>query len=153
MTTSVKTCFKCGVEKPITGFYAHPYMKDGRLNKCKECTKRDVRKNYRDNIEHFREYERQRFKDPERKKFIRRYALKRKEKYPEKHHARNAVNNAVRGGRLERPDTCENCGNTGRIEAHHTDYSKPLDVKWLCVICHRAEHGQEAVWSPPAKEA
>ena len=37
-----KRCFKCNMVKPINDFYTHPRMKDGRLGKCKECTKKDV---------------------------------------------------------------------------------------------------------------
>jgi hypothetical protein len=38
-----KICFKCGLLKPISDFYAHPKTKDGHLNKCIECTKKDVK--------------------------------------------------------------------------------------------------------------
>lgn len=26
------------------------------------------------------------------------------------------------------------------MQAHHEDYSKPLDVQWLCMACHRGAH-------------
>ena len=150
MRTSVKTCFKCHVEKPITDFYVHPQMGDGRLNKCKECSKNDVRENYRANVEHYREYERKRFQDAGRKENVRVYQRRRRDANPEKYQARNAVNNAIRDGRLDKPDHCEKCNATGRIEGHHPDYSKPLEVMWLCFICHRAEHDQDAVWEGDA---
>jgi hypothetical protein len=153
MTTSVKTCFKCGAEKPLTDFYVHPQMGDGRLNKCKECTKRDVQKNYRDNVEHYREYERKRFQQKDRKESIIKHQRTRRARNPEKEAARRKFTYAVRTGKIERPDTCEKCGAEGGIQGHHHDYSKPLDVAWLCFKCHRAEHGQEAVWTPPVKEA
>lgn len=55
-----------------------------------------------------------------------------------------AVHNAVVRGLLERPDDCEKCGYVGRvtrdIHAHHDDYSKPLDVRWLCSSCHGRHH-------------
>lgn len=68
---------------------------------------------------------------------------------PEKRRAQQAVSNAVRDGRLVRGTVCEQADATcrGRIEAHHDDYSKPLEVRWLCVGHHRAAHHTE---EPPA---
>lgn len=52
--------------------------------------------------------------------------------------ARMATFNAIRKGTLTRPSACEQCGKGGRIEAAHHDYTRPLDVRWLCQSCHRS---------------
>jgi transposase-like protein len=51
------------------------------------------------------------------------------------------VATAVRNGHLTKPSHCEMCGeDPPRIEAHHSDYNKPLEVGWLCKKCHYAWH-------------
>jgi hypothetical protein len=60
--------------------------------------------------------------------------------HPKEYKAHLAVNNAVVAGNLVRPVVCSNCGQGGRIEGHHEDYNKPLEIVWLCTQCHRNRH-------------
>lgn len=61
-------------------------------------------------------------------------------KHPHKQRARLQVQEAVRQGKLVKPIVCEECQIDKTVEAHHPDYSKPLDIKWLCRQCHAALH-------------
>ncbi len=145
----MKMCFKCGIEKPLTEFYKHSAMKDGHLGKCKQCTKDDSNKHRADNLESCQAYDRKRANLPHRvalrkevtKTWVedgrqadsqRRY----RERYPEKYHARTILGNAVRDGLIIKPNRCVECGAKTKLEGHHDDYSKPLDVRWLCNSCH-----------------
>jgi len=58
--------------------------------------------------------------------------------YQMKRKAREMIYRAVRSGLLSR-GPCENCGNPD-TQGHHDDYSRPLDVRWLCSTCHTAVH-------------
>ena len=49
-----KTCIKCDEEKVLLEFYPHEQMKDGHLNMCKTCSKREATKHRNDNLEKIR---------------------------------------------------------------------------------------------------
>jgi len=139
-TAITKTCFKCQAVKPLDDFYAHPQMTDGHLNKCKTCAKADTKQNYRARWFQYRRYDRQRNSSPVRRGAKRRYEKLHRSRHPERYRARAAVRNAVRDGHLIK-QPCETCATTLNVQAHHEDYSRPLDVRWLCRGCHHKEHG------------
>ena len=67
------------------------------------------------------------------------YRNLQKERYPEKIVARKITYLAIRKGTLVR-QPCEICDSDVDIAAHHDDYSKPLEVRWLCRKCHHKWH-------------
>lgn len=146
-----KVCFKCGMDKPLEAFYAHPKMADGRLGKCKECTRADVKSNREIRKDYYQLYDRKRASIP--KRVAARESYRMTDAYKEAHRkalkkwdannrerrkAQIAVSNAVRDGRLVK-QLCHVCGDAN-VEAHHPDYSRPLDVVWLCVGRHSQLH-------------
>lgn len=153
MTT--KVCFKCCCEKPLEDFYAHPKMADGRLGKCKGCAKADTIANRQARVDQYREYDRARASLPKRVAARAAYAAtdtgrerarlaKRNYRvnHPLRAKANIALNNAIRDGRLTR-DPCHCCG-AAEVEGHHADYSRPLDVIWLCIEHHNQLHNEHA---------
>ena len=62
-----------------------------------------------------------------------------------KKRARSAVKAAIKKGTLTRPANCA-CGSDALVEAHHHDYTKPLEVEWLCRRCHRKHHETPHDW-------
>jgi len=162
----MKTCTKCLEEKESTEFYRAPRNKDGLGCYCKDCDKersknwkrnnpekeRESRRRWRrthleqarqsrrrwyeNNLEKAREYERrwQRNNPEKRKEAIREY----KRANPEKIKAINAANHAIKTGKLTKTP-CIICQNP-KVEGHHPDYSKPLEVVWFCRSHHKQWH-------------
>ena len=62
-------------------------------------------------------------------------------KNPEKYAAQTYLNNALKREEITK-GACSGCGSTSRINGHHHDYSRPLDVTWLCPSCHGVEHAK-----------
>lgn len=57
-----------------------------------------------------------------------------------KQQVRASIGHAIRDKRMTR-SSCEQCGSGLQVEAHHSDYTKPLEIIWLCRKCHEAVHG------------
>lgn len=152
----MKTCISCRKELSIGYFYKHAAMADGHLSKCKNCCRRDSKENRRSKLEEKRAYDRSRNDWPNRVQARKRYAATpqgkvssraAKSRWVERNRykkgAETAVGNAVRDGRLVRDTVCSRCGKVGKLEAHHHDYCKPLDVIWVHDPCHKAIHKEE----------
>lgn len=131
-----KQCFKCNETKPLSEFSKHKGMADGHLGKCKQCAIEYAKKHRLENLESVRAYDRKRG-NRQSKEYSKHY----RKNNPEKYKAHNAVNNAIRDGKLKKGMCCEECGEIERrLHAHHDNYSKPLQVKWLCPGCHKQHH-------------
>lgn len=150
-----KHCNKCGKDKPIEDFGLNRTAKDGRQHQCKACKVAYPLEWRRANPEKHQELMRcfrakESTKEKERQ-YSREYNARHRDRlakarrewvarYPEKVAAHAAVERALKSGKLVRADSCERCGTSAALDGHHPDYSKPLEVEWLCRKCHRAEH-------------
>lgn len=149
----MKACFKCKEKKPLKDFYKHPQMADGHLNKCKTCARIDTKTNVAKNPEHYREYYRRRAMTPkavaQRRKYAKEHpdvikAIKKRWviNNPVKISAIKKRLNASRHNNEHKKQPCQVCGTTKWIHGHHPDYSKPLEVIWLCAKHHKEEHAR-----------
>ena len=140
-----KTCTKCKKEKELSAFYRDSRTKDGLRCWCKACVrkynqskvgkmvKRKSAAKYR--LTPKGKEVRKKYQQSEiSKETQRKYDIKRRKDFPEKKKARDAATYAVKTGRLIK-EPCP-CGEL-KVEGHHEDYSKPLEVDWLCTKCHR----------------
>ena len=146
----MKTCKQCEIKKPMTEYYAHKEMADGHLNKCKSCVRFRVLNNTKENADYYKQYDKQRNMLPHRVAARKAYlqteqgklATKKAHKnyvktFPLRRAASIIVGNALQNGRLKKLP-CLICGE--KAEAHHPDYSRPLDVIWLCIKHHKETH-------------
>ena len=112
-------------------------MADGHVNKCKECNKKDVTKHREKNIEKLREYDRKRSNLPHRVQLRKDIGKRWKKNHPDRKKAQQILRKAVMNGFIKK-QLCWVCGE--KAEAHHPDYSSPLDVVWLCSSHHKQAH-------------
>lgn len=135
-------CGRCQRTMPVDRFWRDRDKRSGYKSHCKECC--DA---VRDPVKHAQKQARYAQRHPDR--IAKRAVIKRRQT-PEKHQARTAVSRAIGAGILIRPDACERCHSAVTVEAHHEDYTRVLDVVWLCQRCHLNIHGKELRREPPA---
>lgn len=117
----MKTCRDCGTSKGISDFYVKERRKYATryFSRCKPCYYKWVYA--KDKAQGFKWHGRSE----------RNWA------------ARYKVMLAVASGKLIKPELCEECGfptRPERLHGHHEDYARPLDVLWLCDLCHHKRH-------------
>ncbi len=81
-----------------------------------------------------------------RKRYMQNYLSEYRSCHPERIKANTMVRGAIKRQALHQRNECQCCGSGDRIIGHHEDYSRPLDVVWLCSSCHaKVHHGTLSV--------
>lgn len=148
-----KFCFTCKQDKPVDEFGKRVASPDGLAAKCKDCQRAydKARANKPDRVAAREAYAKTNAGREARRMAQRKYAdghrqeaTERCRKYREnnkkKSRAHELVAYAIRLGALVK-QPCEACGSGSHV-AHHDDYDKPLDVRWLCATHHREWHSE-----------
>jgi ribosomal protein S27AE len=148
----MKTCPDCQTEKSLEDFY---FMKSKNSygSFCKPCDLTRSRAYREKNKEAYNAKMRQQYQDNKTARSLgqKKYAgttrgrqatraatLSWRQRNPEKYRAYIEVQIMKQKGLLK-PLPCEVC-TADKTQAHHDDYSRPLDIRWLCGPCHRSWH-------------
>lgn len=134
-----KECCVCHEVKSITQYF-QASMNRGPMGACKVChTARNKAASitYKESRREARVAYNNR---PDRKKANYENMKKMYKLYPEHQQARMKVYQAIKRGKLSKLP-CRICGEV-KAQAHHNDYSKPLEVVWLCIKHHKELHAK-----------
>ena len=146
----MQTCSKCKSQKPHSEYYksSKTVCKPCCLEKCAEYREKNREKvrahdRERNNTDarrkDRRDRNRRKYENPEFRASETARHKRNVEKHPIRHSAVWAANNAQKAGKLHK-EPCQRCGQVDNVQAHHEDYSKPLDVVWLCPKHHGERH-------------
>lgn len=145
-------CRKCEIDKDVDDFRecrptkGSPY----RVTLCIICERDYMKQNYRTNLMgnrlKNREIDRKYGRDKDQVNAAARERYHRNIEFMRlKRRARGRVYNALKAGKLSKPNECERCDIVAKLYSHHEDYTKPLEVEWLCGECHHGGHSELGV--------
>lgn len=128
-----RQCNICHLELPLVAFHRNASRRFGVAYQCRDC-KRRIYEAQREHV-----LQRSKHTKDARTTEMRREDYHRRKTDP-KFRARQLLRTAVVLGKVKKPKQCPECGRETVIHGHHTDYSKPLEVEWLCGKCHSKRH-------------
>ena len=143
----MKECTTCNTVKPLSDFYVNNALSDGLTTKCKSCfrdyglQKRAKARENKPKDWKKKTVDMKSYMDDWKAKNPQYSTLKTKEWYQnnkERLRIKYAVKYALQTGKIKRIP-CMICGNEN-VEGHHPDYSRPIDVVWLCKKHHEEIH-------------
>jgi hypothetical protein len=157
----MKICNSCQQEKNDDEFHKRKASIDGLAAKCKQCQSEydKARANNPKRIKARLDYAKTDSGIQARKRANKKWAANNKvqiykttknyrENNPNKYKAHGKVAYEVKLGNLTKKP-CEVCGTNKNIKAHHDDYSKALDVRWLCSKHHSEWHKENGEGKNP----
>lgn len=135
----MKHCTLCKQIKSFESFNKDKSRSTGRSDKCRECIKNYIKLPFM--LEMRRKAQKSYSKTEKGYLTEKRHSPKRQKRAVSLGHSRAmaTLQKAVKSGSIKRLP-CERCGTTNMVQGHHEDYSKPLDVMWLCPIHHAERH-------------
>jgi hypothetical protein len=147
----MKQCPGCSETKPLDAFPPNRAQRDGRQSRCYPCHREYMalyrarhraslvayaRSYYRAHPDRWH-YDPSRINDEQKRRYTSAWRADHPEWVRLLNRANNTVRRALKDGRLVKERACEACGATNRkIAGAHHDYTRPLDVVWLCYPCH-----------------
>lgn len=130
-----KICPGCKQEKPLDQYHKCKKSPLGVQPRCKKCRSDLMAERYVDNKDHILAKCREYRQTDARLAVVDGYINRNRKK----NRAKDKVAYAIRRGTIQRKP-CEMCGATEHVHAHHDDYDKPLEVRFLCSKHHREWH-------------
>lgn len=136
----IAKCYKCKIEKELSEFHKDNARPNQRRHTCKMCVKiHDSARYHRDPTANKAQTKAYR-KTANGAASISKATKKYKKNNPNKYWAHWKTTYAIKSKKLFK-QPCEECGEV-RVHAHHDDYLKPLNVRWLCTGHHQQWHAK-----------
>ena len=134
----LKRCCHCKEWLPKSQFWSNRSFPDGLSHLCRDCATEAIHK-----YQHTPKGKKSRKRYIQSPKgLVAQHRADKKRSSSWKRHAQQVFQAAVRRGEIIRSPVCQQCGIWCATHGHHRDYTRPLDVVWLCRECHDAEHAR-----------